>query len=310
MNIITNPDSYRGKNPVLTIGIFDGVHLGHQQLINQINKLAREINGESVILTFWPHPRVFFEKENTSLKLLTTLDEKIECLQKTGVDTLIILPFNEELSKMSPFHYIKEILVDKIKAKKIVIGYDHRYGYKGEGDYHYMQKIAPVMGFEVQEIPAFDIDNINVSSTQTRIAIEHGEIEKANKFLTYDYFIEGVVVEGKKLGRELGYPTANIHVLDKLKLIPGNGVYIAEIKLDNELYKGVLSIGTNPTTDIGNRNQTIEMYIFDFNKDIYSKTVRVYFKTKIRETEKFNSIDELKTAIKNDVEKGRRYFNL
>lgn len=308
MRIYETLGSFTAKHPVLTIGMFDGVHQGHRQLINRINAIARENGGESVLLTFWPHPRVFFEKEHTSLKLLSTLEEKIELLSQTGIDSVIILPFNEALSKMTPYDYIKDILIGAIGAERIIIGYDHRYGFKGEGDFAFMQNISKELHFIVEEIPAFDIDDINVSSSKTRLALEKGDIDKANTFLSYDYFIGGTVVKGKQIGRELGYPTANINVNSSLKLVPANGVYIVEVLVKGTMHRGVLSIGTNPTIDHKNTIQSVEVYIFDFDDTIYDETIRLILKSKIRDEKTFRSVDELKKEIENDVKIGRNFF--
>lgn len=308
MRLYNSLDTFSAHNPVVTIGMFDGVHQGHRQLINRINEIAQKEGGESVLLTFWPHPRIFFEKENCSFKLLSALEEKQELLSKTGINSLLTLPFNAEFSKMSPYDYIKNILADGIGAKKIIIGYDHHYGFKGVGNFEYMQQVSKEFGFEVEEIPAFDINHINISSSKIRHALESGDIAKANRYLSYEYFLNGKVIEGKKIGRQLGYPTANIAVDSPYKLIPGSGVYIVEVIAENKLMQGVLSIGTNPTVDKGNTTKTIEVYIFNFDSDIYNKAIRVIFKSKIRDEKRFASLEELKAAIDSDVVIAENYF--
>ncbi|MBK8807940.1 MAG: bifunctional riboflavin kinase/FAD synthetase [Bacteroidales bacterium] len=309
MRVYEQLQTYSGKNPVVTIGMFDGVHLGHRQLIKRITSLAESIGGESVILTFWPHPRVFFEKDHTSLKLITTLEEKIQLLQTTGVSSVVIQTFDEHFSRMSPYNYIKEVLVERIGAKKIVVGYDHKYGYKGEGDFAFLSQQAAVFGFDVEEIPPFDLNHINISSTKTRESIEQGNIDHANKFLSYEYFLNGKVVKGRQIGRKIGYPTANIEVDSNLKLIPGSGVYVVDIKLDGKTYQGVASVGTNPTIEVFEKRHTIEAYIFNFNEDIYDRKLTLVFKTRIRDEKKFDSIITLKDEIAADVAYSKAWFN-
>jgi len=285
-------------NPVVTIGTFDGVHSGHRQIIDRLNKAKTEIGGESFIFTFHPHPRqVLFPKNE--IKLLTLTDEKLHLLEQAGIDHVLVYPFTKEFSQLSAQAYVKDILVDAIGVKKLIIGYDHKFGNNREGNIETLKKYALAYNFLVEEIPAHEIDNSNVSSTKIRKALESGDIQTANNFLGYDYFISGTVVEGKKLGRTLGYPTANIEVADKAKLIPQNGVYAVTTSIDNQRYKGMMSIGLNPTTDTDNKVK-IEVNIFNFDKEIYGKVVAVYFHQRLRSEVKFNSLNDLKKQLEED----------
>ncbi len=287
------------SNPVVTIGTFDGVHNGHRQIIDKLNRAKTEMGGESFIFTFHPHPRqVLFPNQN-DLKLLTLTDEKLHLLEQAGIDHVLVYPFTKEFSQLSAHAYVKDILVDAIGVKKLIIGYDHKFGNNREGNIETLKKYAVEYNFLVEEIPAHEIDNSNVSSTKIRKALEQGDIQTANKFLGYDYFISGVVVEGKKLGRTLGYPTANIEVADKTKLIPQNGIYAVTTIINNQRYKGMMSIGLNPTTDIDNKVK-IEVNIFNFDKEIYGKGVAIHFHQRLRSEEKFNSLDDLKKQLDED----------
>lgn len=287
------------NNPVVTIGTFDGVHAGHRQIINRLNKAKNETGGESFIFTFHPHPRLVLFPNQTDLKLLTLTEEKLGLLEQAGVDHVLVYPFTKEFSQLSAHNYVKDILVDAIGVKKLIIGYDHRFGNNREGTIETLKNYAGQYNFTVEEIPAHEIDHINVSSSKIRKALEHGDIQTANSFLGYNYFISGIVVEGKKLGRTLGYPTANIRVADRTKLIPQNGIYAVTTIIDKVRYKGMMSIGFNPTTDTDNKIK-IEVNIFNFDKEIYGKDIAVYFHRRLRSEEKFNSLDELKKQLDED----------
>lgn len=306
---ITNLPSF--KNAAITIGTFDGVHTGHLQIIHQLKKEAEQNNGESVIITFDPHPRMVLnaQKGQPPIKLLNTLSEKIELLNKQGIDHLVIVPFTMEFSNQSAEEYIRDFLVSKFHPKTIIIGYDHHYGKNRTGDYKLLEEYQQELGYKVKEIPVHILHHITISSTKIRHALNESDISTANECLGYDYFFEGRVIDGNKLGRTLGYPTANIYVSDENKLIPENGIYavLASIgKDENEGFrfqaisdhKGMMSIGTRPT--IGGNNVVIEVNIFDFEEDIYNRIIRVYVKQFLRKEEKFNSLEELKEAIAND----------
>jgi riboflavin kinase/FMN adenylyltransferase len=305
------------KNAVVTIGTFDGVHTGHQEIIEQLKQEANAISGETVIITFHPHPRKVVSSKN--IFILTTLDEKIELLTKRGVDHLVVVPFNEEFAHQTAEEYVINFLYEKFKPHTVIIGYDHRFGRNRQGDYHLLEDYGNKLGFEVKEIPEHLEHQVIVSSTRIREALLSSDIATANEYLGYDYFFEGVVVEGNKLGRELGYPTANIEIEDKEKLVPGNGIYTAEVEMINGEWsmvneerhnppsnihhsglKGMMSIGVRPTVD--GKNRTIEVNIFDFNQNIYGKKLRVHVTHYLRAEVKFNTLDELKDQMEKDKE--------
>jgi riboflavin kinase/FMN adenylyltransferase len=303
MKIYEGLDKFKGaKNAAVTIGTFDGVHLGHQKIIQQLKTGADSIKGESVIFTFYPHPRMVLFPDDDSLKLLSTEEEKRELLEKFGVDHLIIHPFTKEFSRITYTEYVRDILVNKLKVKKLIIGYNHHFGRNREGSFKELKKLAPTYGFELEKIPAQDINKVEISSTKIRKALNEGDIKTANKFLGYTYSIKGKVVKGKGLGKELGYPTANAVIEDKYKLIPADGIYAVNVEIENEMHKGMMSIGYNPTIGANNA-KTIEVNIFDFNKDIYGKNIRIFFIQKIRDEKKFANMEELKKAIDLDKEK-------
>lgn len=284
------------KNPVVTIGTFDGVHLGHKTIIARLKKACHETNGESFVFTFHPHPRQVLFPQQTDLKLLTLTDEKLDLLEKSGVDHVLVYPFSKQFARLSADTYIKDILVEGIGCKKLIIGYDHRFGNNREGNIETLRQYARPCGFSVEEIPAHEVDHINVSSTRIRRALELGDIQTANSFLGYNYFLTGTVVAGKQLGRQLGYPTANLAVTDETKLVPGIGVYAVTTILGGERYKGMLSIGLNPTTDT-DRKLKIEVNIFNFDREIYGERVTVEFVRYMRSEEKFASLEDLKRQL-------------
>jgi riboflavin kinase/FMN adenylyltransferase len=288
------------KNPVVTTGTFDGVHLGHQKIISRLKDIAAEENGETVLLTFYPHPRMVLFPDDNELKLLNTQQEKIELLEKYGVDHLIIYPFTREFSRLTSVEFVRNILVNSIKTKKLVIGYNHHFGRNREGSLEHLKEYGPLYGFDVEEIPAQDIDHIEVSSTKIRKALQTGDIKTATAYLGHEYSITGKVVEGKKIGRTIGFPTANIFVDDKYKLIPADGVYAVKVKQDGRMYGGMLNIGNNPT--VNGKFKTIEVNIFDFDKDIYGQDATIYFIERLRDEVKFNGLEELKAAIAKDQE--------
>lgn len=296
------------KNPVLTIGTFDGVHVGHQKIIDKIKAEAKKINGETVLFTFFPHPRLVLNPNDNSLRMIQTLEEKKETLEKLGLDHLIIFPFTKEFSQISAEDFIKDFLVAKLNVKVIVVGYDHRFGKGREGNLAYLQQFSTKFHYHVIEIPAQEIDAVNVSSTQIRKAILSGEIETANAYLSDQFKLTGKVVKGQQLGRTIGYPTANIEVLDNLKIIPAIGIYIVNVLLENnKLYHGMMSVGKNPTvTD--SESIKLEVNIFDFEGDLYDQTITVQFLKYIRNEIKFQSLDELTKQLQNDKQVSLDYF--
>jgi riboflavin kinase / FMN adenylyltransferase len=299
LKVYNSIEEFKGiKTPVVTTGTFDGVHIGHRKIIKRLNEIAGKCSGETVLLTFYPHPRMILSPDDRSLKLLNTQEEKIGLLEKAGVDHLIIHPFTKEFSKLPSDDFIRDILVKKIGTQKLVIGYNHHFGRNREGSFANLKFLGPVYGFDVEEIPALDIDHVEVSSTKIRNGLEAGDIETANKYLGYEYFISGIVIEGKKLGKGLGYPTANIDVGNKYKLIPADGIYAVKVNYQEKEFKGMMSIGMNPTVD--GKNKTIEVHIFNFNKEIYGEQIQVSFVKKIRDEIKFDSLEALKSKMKED----------
>lgn len=283
---------------VLTQGTFDGVHYGHQQILKKLVADAKDVDGESVLLTFYPHPRLVLYPNDNDLKLLSTLNEKIALVEELGVDHLVVLPFTKELSRLSPEMFVRSILVDRLKVSKLIIGYDHRFGRNREGSLQDMQGFAREYGFELEEIRAQDIDDCIVSSTKIRNALLAGNVMEAENLLGRPYSISGVVVHGTKQGKLLGYPTANIEVNSEYKLIPANGVYAVKIKLADRIYGGMLNIGDNPT--FIDKKWSIEVHIFEFQKDIYNQTVEISFIQKMRDELKFASKEKLIQQLKLD----------
>jgi len=296
------------KRPILTVGTYDGVHIGHQSIIERVNAIAKEQDGESVLLTFHPHPRMVLFPDDDSLKLINTIDEKMQLLEKFGLDHVIVIPFEKEFSRMSPVKYVRDILVNKIGIHTIVIGYDHHFGRNRQGNLSLLKELAPLYEFKVEEIPAQDIDEITVSSTKVRNALLEGQIRVANEFLAHKFTLTGNVVSGKKVGREMGFPTANIEVSDKHKIIPGDGVYAVIGKIGHEEHEGMLNIGTRPTVD-DRGVTTIEVHFFNFNEDLYDQDVQIIFERKMRNEQKFADMKTLQSQLHSDAEMAQKYFS-
>lgn len=285
---------------VVTSGTFDGVHVGHQKILTRLKEIARQINGDSVVITFWPHPRLVLHPEDTSLKLLNTFEEKAALLKEHGIQHLLRIPFTKEFSQLSSEAFISKILVNTIGTKKLVIGYDHHFGKNREGSFTELKANGPQYGCEVEEISRQDVDNIAVSSTIIRKALEEGDIETATPLLGKPYSITGRVVVGDKLGRILGFPTANIEIDTQFKLIPADGIYAVTVKHENQFYKGMMYIGNRPTINGIKRN--LEVNLFDFNNDIYGESLTIYFHKLIRWDIKFSDLEELKRQLHLDKE--------
>jgi riboflavin kinase / FMN adenylyltransferase len=288
---------------VVTSGSFDGVHLGHQKILEKLANTARDKKGESVLITFWPHPRHVLYPNDKSLKVLTTFDEKAQLLQQAGVDHLIKIPFTRSFSELSSEEFIGSYLIDKINTKVLVIGYDHRFGKNREGSFDHLKDNSSRYGFEVEEIPEQDVDHVAVSSTRIRKALAAGDLELANRYLGRAYSLSGSVVKGNRLGRQLGYPTANIEVENDNKLIPADGIYAVKVRVEGKVYDGMLSIGIRPT--IGKSDRTVEVNIFNFNEDVYDKKLTVYFIRKFRDEKKFNDLEELKQQLHLDLARAK-----
>lgn len=289
---------FRGQG-IVTIGTFDGIHSGHIRILRRLNELKTDINQKTIVFTFDPHPRKVLFPEHTDLQLLNVLDEKIELLKKAGVDILIIFPFTLSFAQIEPEKFIKEILVQKLKLFRLVIGYDHKFGKDRKGDIYSFEKLANEFNYSVEEIPVQEINELNVSSTRIRKALFKGDVNTAALYLGYNYFFSGSVIQGKKLGTTLGFPTANLLVEDKDKLIPLPGVYLVKAESAEFSNYGMMNIGLNPTTDTDNKLK-IELNIFNFDKNIYGKVIKVEFFARIRDEIKFNSLEELKAKIKED----------
>ncbi len=287
------------KDTIVTIGTFDGVHLGHQKILKKLVELKNKNGGETLLFTFDPHPRKVLFPDQRDLKLITTTQEKCELLKQFGIDNVLVFPFTIEFSKMSAEDYISNIISETLKTKTLVIGYDHRFGSNREGNIETLKQVSGNYNFDLIEIPAQEINQLNISSTRIRKAIEEGEIEVANSFLGYSFFISGIVIKGKQLGRTIGYPTANIELLDLDKIKPKTGVYAVNIVIDQIKFKGMLNVGYNPTTD-SDRIQKIEVNIFDFDKDIYGKIIKIEFIKHLRNEVKFANLDELKEQLAKD----------
>jgi len=299
------------RNAIVTIGTFDGVHLGHQQIIRQLKEEATATNGETIIVTFHPHPRKIVSSVPGDIKLLTTLDERIELLSKTGIDHLVVVPFNNKFSNLSAEEFITEFLYKSFRPHTLIIGYDHRFGKGRKGDYHLLESFGKQLGFAVKEINEELLNEAIISSTKIRTALLEHDIDTANSFLGYHYFFAGTVVEGNKLGRTIGYPTANLHIESEEKLIPADGIYACEVKIENKessmvngqsspVHKGMMYIGNRPV--VGGKHRTIEVNIFDFDADIYGETLKVFMHDYIRGDVPLNGMDELKAQLARDKE--------
>jgi len=281
----------------VTIGTFDGVHLGHQKIIAQITAAARDKDCDSLVLTFFPHPRMVLQ-EGTEMKQLNTIEEKTALLEQLGVDHLVIHPFDKAFSRMTAEEFVKEVLVDTFRLKKIIIGYDHRFGRNRTADINDLITYGETYGFEVAQISAEELNAVSISSTKIRTALNEGNIELANNYLGYPYAITGKVVKGQQLGRTIGYPTANISVREDYKLIPQNGVYVVQSTIQEKTVFGMMNIGNRPTVD--GTLQTIEVHFLDFDQNLYNQNISVSLLKRLRSEQKFPSLDALKTQLHHD----------
>lgn len=297
MKIIENLKNYTEKTAkVLSLGMFDGVHLGHVSIINQLKEIAQKYDLETAILTFWPHPRKVFNP-NDELHLLNTLEEKIALLEKAGIEVVFLQKFDENFRNLTGEEFIEQILVEKLNVKHVIIGYDHVFGKNKSGNFDLLQQLSEKLGYDVAQLKAVKEGDFNISSTKIRNCLGNGNIIGANKMLGYHYSVSGKVVDGKKLGRTIGYPTANLEI-NELKLLPKKGAYIVEVSVKNKFYKGMLSIGTNPT--VNGEKLTVEVYILDFNEDIYGEEITVKFRDFLHEEIKFESLEKLIERLDED----------
>ncbi|MCP4520320.1 MAG: bifunctional riboflavin kinase/FAD synthetase [Cytophagales bacterium] len=285
-------------NPVVTSGTFDGVHKGHQVILQHLKEASKRHKGESIVLTFWPHPRFVISSSSQNLKLLNTLDEKISLLTQQNIDHLIIIPFTKDFAQQSSLEFIENILIQKIGTHHLIIGYDHRFGRNREGSFEYLMNHPQNFPFSLEEIPRQDVDNIGVSSTKIRESLKKGDILTTNNYLGTKYSLSGKVVAGEQNGRKIGFPTANIELIDDFKLIPQKGVYAVEIIFENKIYQGMLNIGNRPT--LNGKSESIEVNIFDFTQDIYHQEMMIKFLAYIRNEQRFSSLEELQQQLEKD----------
>jgi len=307
MIIVQKPNQLEGKSVVLTIGFFDGVHRGHRALTELVLHRSKELNLSSAVLTFWPHPRLVLNKDPHKLRFLTTLIEKTKIFSQLGFDFLIIQEFKSDFARLTAEDFVKYI-VNSYNVKHIIIGKDHRFGYKAEGSISTLKTLAPLLGFSFEEISIVEQNEINISSTKIRDALDKGELEKANSMLGYPYLLSGTIEEGSQIGRKIGFPTANIRPLDPLKLIPADGVYAVLMIINGKFEKGMMNIGSRPTIESSN-HQTIEVNIFDFNNDIYHSRIDVVLFERIRNEVKFPDVEHLKAQLEQDKKKISEILN-
>jgi len=293
-------NKFKAIKAVVTIGTFDGVHLGHREVITELKRLSALSNGESVIFTFDPHPRKVLAPDESSLRLLSTTQEKIRLMESLGIDHLVIYPFTTEFSRLSYDEFVTQILVNQLKMSSLVVGYDHRFGQGRKGDFHSLQTLSNSLGFKVEQLSQLSVDNQTVSSSKIRMALDAGEVKLAKNYLGYNYTLTGEVVEGQKLGRQLGFPTANIDTHDSTKQVPKDGVYAVMVEVTGVLHQGMVNIGVRPTVNSNADHKTIEVHILDFNQDIYHTDITLHFVDKIREEQRFDGLDQLKKQLKQD----------
>lgn len=290
---------------VVTVGTFDGVHIGHQTILRRVAQLAKEEEAGSVLLTFFPHPRLVLFPDDNDLLQLSALEEKIDLIETSGIDHLIIHPFTVPFSRTTALEYVRDMLVKGIGVHKLVIGYDHHFGRNREGSLEQLKLMAPTYHFDVEEIPAQEINDVNVSSTKIRNALLAGDVTRANSYLGYQYSITGLVVQGNAMGRSIGYPTANLQPVNPNKLIPGNGVYTVNASVGGQTYQGMANIGHRPTVVRAQREPTIEVHLFDFDGDIYGQSVCITFAQRIRDEIKFSNVEALRQQLQKDAEQAR-----
>lgn len=309
MKVHTDLASFQDvARPVLTTGTFDGVHLGHHTILQRLTELAKREEGESVLFTFHPHPRMVLFPSDNDLKLLSTQREKIELLEQAGVDHLLIIPFSRTFSRMKALEYVRDVLVGALNVHAVVIGYDHRFGRNREGDLQVLKQLGEAYDFLVEEIPAQEIDHVKVSSTKIRAALQAGDVHLANDLLGYPYAFSGVVVKGDQRGRTIGFPTANVALVDPMKLVPGNGVYAVEVEVRGERFKGMMNIGVRPTVE-ERTEPVIEVHLFDVDRDLYGEPMTVTLRHRLRNEMRFNGIDALKQQLEHDRTEARKVLN-
>ncbi|WP_299059400.1 bifunctional riboflavin kinase/FAD synthetase [uncultured Polaribacter sp.] len=306
MNTILNISNFSSSEKTfVTIGTFDGVHFGHQKIIEKLVLEAKKSHRKSVLLTFFPHPRMVLQKD-AKIELINTIEERKHLLAKTGLDYLIIHPFSKDFSRTTALEFVRDILVNKLNISKLIIGYDHHFGKNREGNITQLTEYSHLYDFVVEEIPAQDIDDVSVSSTKIRRALASGNLKTANNYLGYHFMLSGIVVNGKQLGGKIGFPTANIDVKEAYKLIPKTGVYVVKATIDKKVVFGMMNIGNRPT--VNGHNQTIEVHFFDFNQDLYNQNLTIELLYFLRDEVKFASVDTLVLQLKSDEKTARVYI--
>lgn len=306
LEIIHDVSSFHSSNrTIVTIGTFDGVHVGHQKILERLITDAKEQGKKSVLLTFFPHPRMVLQK-NVKIELINTIEEKALLLENIGLDYLIIHPFSKEFSRLTALDFVRDVLVNQLKTSKLVIGYDHHFGKNREGNIDQLKEYSPLYDFDIEEISAQDIDNVSISSTKIRRALHEGNLKTANRFLGYHFTINGTVINGKQLGGKIGFPTANINVEEPYKLIPKTGVYVVRSFIQGVFVNGMMNIGYRPTVD--GKHQTIEVHFFDFNQDLYHQKLTVELLYFLREEQKFDSVEDLIVQLKKDKESSLQFL--
>lgn len=309
MDIHRGYENINLENPVVTLGIFDGVHIGHKALLRHLVTCAEEDDGEAVVITFSPHPRIVLDKDSSALTFLSTMEEKIVLLDREKIDHLIIIEFNKEFSRIPACDFVKDVLMEKIGTKHLIIGYNHRFGRKGEGDFNTVKQCTESFDFKVEQVEGLDSEWGEVSSSSIREALLHGRLEEANRLLGYSYSISGTVIEGRKIGRSIGFPTANIKPADQHKLIPCSGVYAVEVGLGGAFYPGMLSIGSNPTVNTDKGYMSIEVHILNFDRDIYGDLVTVVFRKRLRDEIRFDNLLKLTEQMELDKQSTIELFS-
>ncbi len=305
MKVYSGLKNFSAKNPVVTIGMFDGLHAGHRVVLQQVIERAEALNGESVIISFWPHPRIVLNRGAEELRFLTSLEEKTRLFSETGIDHLVLIPFTKELAGLTAKEFIKEFLVDGIKLKHLAVGYDHRFGKDRVSSFGEYERYAEEYGFTISRIRQVDVGGKHTSSSTIREFLLNGDIRNANKLLSYNYLLTGRVVGGMKLGRKLGYPTANVEIQEPQKLVPPDGVYACVVTIVGKRYMGMLNIGYRPTFNDQQKLRSIEVHILEFKKNVYSEEISVEFIDRIRDEKKFEGVEELKSQLKDDEQRTR-----
>ncbi len=308
MNLYENINNFSGKRPVITVGIFDGVHMGHRFILKKLKEAALRYGGESTLLTLWPHPRTILKQVDDSFMLLNNMEEKVLMLEEVGLENLVVIPFTKTFSRLSSCDFIEEYLVKRMGIRHLVVGYNHRFGHDREGNFDKLKECSSRFGFSIEKVPALRLESGEVSSSEIRSNLSEGDIEKANQLLGWNYSFTGKIVGGSKLGTTIGFPTANIIPGDSYKFVPADGVYAVRVWLKGDSFEGMLNIGSRPTVNEDLDGKTIEVHLLDFDKNIYNEQIRIEFVKRLRDEKKFNDIQALKKQLVEDSENTRSVF--